>query len=73
MKYFIFSVEQLRLMKETDLKIGKIFTPGKVLVNGSYSNYTEILDDPKKSRFSDAKVVASGDLSKMKYYKPERK
>ena len=34
MKYFIFSVEQLKLMKETDLKIGKTFIPGRVLAKG---------------------------------------
>lgn len=66
-KYFMFSVSQMNLRKEVESKLGKTYTPGSVLVNGVYKQYTEIVDDPKKSRYPDAIVVTSGDIRFIKY------
>lgn len=68
-KYFMFSVQQLNLRKDVEKQLGRTYRPGVVLVNGEYKQYTEILNDPKKSRFSDATVVASGILDEMIYRK----
>lgn len=65
--YFIFSSEQMRLRKAADAKIGKVYKPGLVLVNGKYKQYTEIVNSPNKATYSDGIVVASGEKSKMKY------
>lgn len=65
--YFMFSSEQLKVRKEADKKIGKIYKPGQVLVNGRYKQYTEIVSNPNNATYSDAIVVASGEKSKMKY------
>ena len=68
-KYFIFSSEQLKFRRETELKLGRHFKPGQVIVNGVRTPFTE-LSDKDKSRYSDAKVVAYGDISKMTYTLP---
>lgn len=66
---FVFSSSQYKMRKETEKTIGKIYTPGVVLVNGNYKQFTEILSDIKDSRFPDAQIVASGDIDKIKYKK----
>ena len=73
LKYFMFSTEQFNHIKNTEQAFGHNYTPGKVLSKGNFKRYTEILDDPKNSRYSDAKVVASGDIEQMTYTKSERK
>ena len=69
-KYFLFSSTQLKFRKETELKMGKRFTPGWVIVNGKKLPFTELLLDKKNSRYSDAKVVYFGDPTKVKYEMP---
>ncbi len=71
-KYFLYSSEQLQLRKEIELKIGKKFKAGMVIVNGVRKPFTELSSKPI-SRFADAKVVASGDITLMKYSMPEVK
>lgn len=66
-RYFIFSRTQLNLQKEVARKLGKNFASNKVYSNGQALEFTEIIKDPNNSRYADAKVVASGDIKKMKY------
>lgn len=64
--YFMFSSQQANLRKEVE---GFKYTPGKVLVNGKYKQYTEIVSDPNNATYPDAIVVASGEKSRMIYRK----
>ena len=68
-KYFLYSSEQLKLRKSLELRMGKKFKVGYVIVNGVKKPFTELSLNPK-SRFSDAIVVAEGDPNKMKYTLP---
>ena len=63
-------MEQLKFRRETELKLGNNqFKPGQVIVNGVKTPFTE-MSDKGKSRYSDAKIVAYGDITKMKYTLP---
>lgn len=66
-KYFMYSKTQQDIKKEVTRRIGKNFVPSKVFINGQVFEFTEIVKDPNKTRFSDSKVVASGDINKIKY------
>ena len=68
-KYFFYSRQQMTFKKELNAKIGKRFRVGWVIVNGTKLNVTEI-NTTGKSRFPDAKLVASGDPTKMTYSRP---
>lgn len=68
-KYFLFSSQQMKMKVEVEAKIGRKYKPGTVLVNGAYKQFTEISDTPNNIRFPDSIVVASGDLSQMRYIK----
>lgn len=69
-KYFLYSSEQLKFRKNIELKMGKKFRVGHVIVDGVRKPFTELASQPI-SRFSDAKVVAQGDPTLMKYTLPE--
>ena len=68
-KYFFYSYEQLQMRKQVELRMGKKFKVGHVVVNGVRKPFTEQTSSPK-SRFSDAKLVASGDPTTMVYTDP---
>jgi len=70
-RYFMFSAEQLRLKKEIESKIGRIFVPGTIIVNGGKKQYTEMCTNPNSTRFSDSTIVASGDIRKITYTEPK--
>jgi hypothetical protein len=72
-KYFYYSTEQLKLRKQVEAKMGKSFVAGYVFVNGLKKPFTEITSTKGSSRFSDAKLVASGDPNLMKYTMPSSK
>ena len=66
-RYFVFSRTQYNTQKEISRKLGKNFVPNKVFLKGQAFEFTEILKDPNKSRYSDVKVIGFGDIKKMKY------
>lgn len=68
--YFLFSKSQLDMRIELEKKMSRKFKPGTVIVNGVKKQYTEIVTDPKNSRYPDAVVVAYGNKKDMKYYDP---
>lgn len=71
-KYFIYSSEQLKFRKSIEEKLGKRFNVGHVIVDGVKKPFTE-LSSTSASRFSDAKIVAQGDPTLMRYTLPTGK
>ena len=65
-KYFIYSSSQLKERTDIEKKIGRKFIPGTVVVGSTKQQFTE-LSDTGNSRYSDAKIVAEGDIDKMNY------
>ena len=69
-RYFMLSNEHLNIIKELARKNGDMNPKlGKVLVAGNYKKYTHLTNDPESysRRYSDARVVLSGDIRKIKY------
>ena len=67
-RYFIYSTSQMRDRIDIEKNIGKVFVPGTVVVGSRKLKYTE-LSKTGTSRYSDAIIVAQGNLSKMSYTK----
>jgi hypothetical protein len=65
-KYFIYSATQLKERTNIEKQVGRTFVPGNVSVGPKLKKYTE-LSSTGKSRYSDAVIVAKGDVSKMSY------
>ena len=74
-KFFHFSLQQFEERKAVFDKLNKDFTPGTVVYNGSVHEYTAISDDKILPRYSDAQVVAEGEIEDMVYteYKTKQK
>lgn len=68
-KTFVFSQTQQNELKKL---YGKNYTFGHVIVNGQRKIYTDILSDISKCRFSDARALVTGELSKIQYTKPQK-
>lgn len=72
-RYFMFSYEHYKKIQEMSAKNG-VLNPqlGKVMVAGNYKKYTFMTRDPESysSRYSDAKVIMSGDIRKIRYVEP---
>ena len=69
-RYFMFSNEHLNKIKELAIKNGNMNPKlGKVLVSGNFKKYTMLTNDPEsyRKRYSDARIVMSGDIRKIKY------
>jgi hypothetical protein len=70
-KYFMFSQDQVKKARELYAKLGKQYKAVKVLVNGVWKEYSEIVSDPKDCHFSDAIIVVKTDINKATYTKKE--
>ena len=70
-KYFLYSVKQMQFMREMQKKMGKIYKPGIVFNKGKKLSFTE-LSSSGKSIYSDAKIVAAGEVTKFKYIMPTK-
>lgn len=69
--YFLYSKEQQDLRYKTELKMGRYYKPGEVIVNGVKKKYTQISDKPEM-RFKDAIIVATTqDLKSIRYSEPK--
>ena len=70
MRYFIYSVQQMKIKREVESRLGKDLVLGTVIVNGMQKQFTEIVTDLANVRYSDATIVAYGDIRKMNYTEP---
>jgi hypothetical protein len=69
----MFSYEHYNKIKEMAEKNGDRNPQiGKVMVAGNYKCYTFMTRDPEtySSRYSDAKIIMSGDIRKIRYTEP---
>lgn len=70
-RYFMYSQNQAKLKREIAEKLGRRLELGTVIVKGEQKLFTEIVINPDNIRYSDAQIVASGDIRTMKYTNPE--
>ena len=64
--YFLYSETQEKERNTIENKLGKVFVPGVVVVNGQRNYFTE-LSRKNTNRYADTKVVAEGWRSKMTF------
>ena len=69
-KYFFFSLEQMKERSDTYDKMNKTYIPGSVVYNGATYDYTSMVDTSVLPRYSDARLVAEGNVSTMVYTPP---
>ena len=69
-KYFLFSASYMEKRKEIEAKMGIEFVVGTVVVNGIRKEFTNLQNTDKLFGYNDVRVIASGDISKMKYTVP---
>lgn len=67
-KYFIYSSSQMKERTTIEKKVGRKFIPGTVVVGNKKLQYTE-LSSTGTSGYSDAVIVAKGNITKMNYTK----
>lgn len=67
-RYFVYSAEEEALQIKVH---GRDASFGTVAVRGVPKRYTSIVRDPKESK-SDAIVLISGDIRKIKYTPPQK-
>lgn len=73
MDYFIYSEDQINEKNQILNKLGKRFVAGTVIVNGTRQKFTQISKHnyiTDKRRYTDAKVIASGDRNDFQYIMP---
>ena len=70
-KYFLYSSEELNFRKEVEAKMGRRFVAGHVIIYGTKKPFTSLSSTSTSARYPDSKVVASGEISMMKYTMPE--
>jgi hypothetical protein len=57
-------------MKKMENKIGRTYKVGHVFVKGKRVPFTELSSSPKSASYSDAKLVAEGEETSMKFTLP---
>ena len=67
LRYFVFSKQQLNTFRNLNTRLGRPTVVPVVFVAGRKQQYTEMLKDPNKCRYSDYKIVAAGDIRKMQF------
>lgn len=71
-RYFVFSQTQMQdkinIASSMSSKKPKL---GKVVVNGVARDYTEMVTDMARCRYSDAVLVTKGDIRTIKFTEPE--
>ena len=71
-RYFIYSQQHAEEEERIKAKINKKAKFGTVMVGGIPKKFTDIVLDPSKLRYTDGKVLISGDIRKIRYTEPER-
>lgn len=74
--YFVYSTTYVKERNEIENKMGKVFVPGTVVVNGSRNEYSFITEMLDYNRYPDLRVIAEGNLNTFtytnSYSKPKR-
>lgn len=66
-RYFMYSQEQMKLKRSIETKLGREYVMGTIIVKGEQKPFTEIVTSIGNMRYSDAVIVAYGDIRELKY------
>lgn len=68
-RYWLYSSSQMQFQQRMEENMGKTYKVGTVIYRGKRRNFTQ-LSTQNTSQYSDAKVVAEGDMRQIKYTMP---
>ena len=71
--YFMYSYEYTKERNAIEEKMGRVFTSGTVISNGTMKEYNILSTKPELKRYPDARLIAEGDIETMKYNEPTLK
>lgn len=69
-KYFLYSDEQIKEKNNILGKLNKRFEPGTIVIRGIKYKYTQLSNTADMPRFTDVRVVASGNPKDFTYTRP---
>ena len=72
-RFFIYSQFQRKEKENIANNMSKKYVPGSLVIKGQKKLFTDIVLNTNNVRYSDYKIVAEGDIRKMKYTAPEMK
>lgn len=72
-RYFFFSKSYIDEVNEIEKKMGKFLQSGTVIVNGSLKEFNILSKTKNMDRYTDAILVAEGNINKMTYTMPKHK
>ena len=72
-RFFIYSQLQRKEKDNIASNMSKKYIPGSLVIKGQKKLFTDIVLNVNNVRYSDYKIVAEGDIRKMKYTAPEMK
>ena len=72
-RYFLFSMDYVNDKNAVYDKVNKVMVLGTVNYNGSKREYAALSTVPTLGKYTDVRVVAQGDITKMQYTKPRTK
>lgn len=69
-RIFVYSAEQKKEKDSIAAKMGQKYIPGSLVIKGQKKLFTDIVLDINKFRYSDARVVAEGDIRRVSFTAP---
>ena len=72
-RYFLFSMDYVNDKNAIYDKVNKIMVLGTVNYNGSKREFSSLSKTPSLHHYTDVRVVAQGDITKMQYTLPRTK
>ena len=72
-RYFLFSMEYVNDKNEIYDKVNKVMVLGTVNYNGSKKEFAALSKTPTLNKYTDVRVIAEGDITKMQYTMPRTK
>jgi len=69
-RIFVYSAEQKKEKDSIASNMGQKYIPGSLIVKGQKKLFTDIVLDISKFRYSDARVVAEGDIRRIPHTAP---
>ena len=72
-RYFLFSMDYVNDKNAVYDKVNKVMVLGTVNYNGSKREFAALSSTPSLGKYTDVRVVAQGDITKMQYTMPRTK
>lgn len=72
-RYFLFSMDQVKDKNKIYDKVNKTMVLGTVFYNGVRKEFSALSTTPTLNKYTDVRIVAQGDITKMQYTMPRAK